>query len=143
MGSNAELKKAVIFYSLAYLRNLRGIYSSIGHEAACLSLELPPERIGDIVLLGDVDTVFDDDDGSDDEGLYDAAEWRLSHGSLEESTVPMIVNERPTNAYLTMLGKGKGRNYHLFDVLLNGFDENLQQHCPYKHIPSQYQYVGK
>ncbi len=62
---------------------------------------------------------------------------------MDESTVPLILNERPTETYLTMLGKGKGRNYHLLDILLNGYDENLQDQCPYKYIPSEYQYVGK
>ena len=134
--SAKEVKKDLIFYALCFLRKLKGIYSSIGHEEACRSLELPPERIGDIVLLGDVDAVFGDENDVE-------TAWRLSHGSLEESTVPMVLNERPTEAYLAMLGRGKGRNYHLFDVLLNGFDEKLQQHCPYQYSPSQYQYIGK
>ena len=135
---DTELEQKVIFHTLGYLRDIKGIYSSIGHEEACSSLELPSERIGEVLLLGDIDTLFCDDTYQDT-----IKQWRLSHGCLDESTVPLILNERPTDAYLTMLGKGKGRNYHLFDVLLNGFDDNLQDQCPYKYSPSKYQYIGK
>ncbi len=54
------LKDKLIFHTLGYMRNLKGIYSSIGHEESCLSLELPTERIGDVLLLGDIDTIFCD-----------------------------------------------------------------------------------
>ena len=134
-----ELRKKLIFFTLGYLRDIRGIYSSIGHEDACSSLELPSERIGDVVLFGDIDTLFCDNKFNYDKRI----KWRLSNGCLDESTVPLILNERPTEAYLTMLGKGKGRIYHLFDILLNGYDHNLQDQCPYKYTPSKYQYIGK
>ena len=139
-----ELKRKLIFYTLGYLRDLKGIYSSIGHDEACSSLELPTERIGDVLLLGDIDTLFCDNEYEErNQDGKNKKQWRLSHGCLDESTVPLILNERPTDSYLTMLGKGKGRNYHLLDILLNGYDENLQDQCPYKYTPSKYQYVGK
>merc|ERR1712113_1298801 len=55
------VKEKLKMHTLGYLRDIKGIYSSIGHEEACSSLELPSDRIGDIVLLGDIDTVFGDD----------------------------------------------------------------------------------
>ena len=73
-----------MFFTLRYLRDIKGIYSSIGHEDSCLSLELPPERIGDVVLLGDIDTLFCDDNYKEPEEMT----WMLSHGCLDESTVP-------------------------------------------------------
>ncbi len=62
MENNVDngLKHKLIFHTLGYMRNLKGIYSSICHEESCLSLELPTERIGDVLLLGDIDTIFCD-----------------------------------------------------------------------------------
>ena len=43
-----------------------------------------------------------------------------SHGGLDETTVPMILNMPLEAEYDKRLMRGKARNYNLFDFLLNG-----------------------
>ena len=61
----------------------------------CSSFKLPTERIGDVVLLGDIDTLFCDNNYEEPEEMT----WMLSHGCLDESTVPLILNERQFSNY--------------------------------------------
>jgi len=50
---------------------------------------LPPDRIGDLFVVGNKDAVF----GSVDKGLYADVNVR-SHGSLHERDVPLIMNQK-------------------------------------------------
>ena len=70
--------------SLDVLRNLDGVDDAIPGEEAAHRFHLMPERVGDILVLADVSTVFGDpDEVSMPRGLR-------SHGSAHETTVPII-----------------------------------------------------
>ena len=66
------------------LEDTPGVESVHAREQAAEEFELMPERIGDILVLGDADTVF---------GSFESAEVAVqvrSHGSRHEAAVPII-----------------------------------------------------
>jgi phosphonoacetate hydrolase len=66
---------------------LDGIESVMTREEAAAAFGLMPERIGELVVTGDKDTVFGELPGE-----FEALESTYrSHGSLHESDVPMII----------------------------------------------------
>lgn len=103
--------------ALEVIRSQPGVYQAIGKADAARSLQLPADRIGDIIVLGDVNTVLGHSPQHHD--LREVSQLR-SHGGLEEQVVPMFFNKPLSPAYKKILGRGKARNYQLFDLLLNG-----------------------
>lgn len=71
----------------ATIAALPGIENVLTRADAAALYHLMPERIGDLVVLGDVDTVFGELDGRELEELEDG--YR-SHGSLHEQDIPLI-----------------------------------------------------
>lgn len=71
----------------ATISALPGVEQVLGREDAARRYRLLPERIGDLVVLGDHTTVFGELDGEEVEQLADG--YR-SHGSLHEHAVPLI-----------------------------------------------------
>lgn len=72
----------------AALLQLDGIEGVRTREEAARDFDLMPERIGDLVVTGDRDTVF-----GELPGPYEALESGYrSHGSLHESDVPLIIH---------------------------------------------------
>ena len=79
LDDSADLNPA-----LDVLRNLEGVDDAIPGEEAARRFHLMPERIGDILVLGDAATVFGDpSEVSMPVGLR-------SHGSAHETTVPIF-----------------------------------------------------
>jgi phosphonoacetate hydrolase len=69
------------------IERLEGIESVMTRAEAAAEFGLMPERIGELVVTGDKDTVFGELSGE-----YEALESTYrSHGSLHESDVPMII----------------------------------------------------
>ncbi len=72
------------------LRAIDGIMVVLGREAACERFELPPDRVGDIVMVsGETMTIGTSADRHD---LAALKEPLRSHGGLTEQAVPFIVN---------------------------------------------------
>jgi phosphonoacetate hydrolase len=81
-------------------------------EDACNRFELPPDRIGDVVVISTIHKVLGTSRARHD--LSGLTEPLRSHGGLTEQTVPMIANRKvgvPTDHLL--------RNFDIFDVALN------------------------
>jgi phosphonoacetate hydrolase len=91
---------------------LDGVEAVLDREAAAQVFELPPDRIGDLVVLGDAKTVLGKSAAEHD--LAAVGDTLRSHGGLHEQSVPLVVCE-PGAADRRDL-----RNADLFDVLLNG-----------------------
>jgi phosphonoacetate hydrolase len=93
---------------------LPGIEAVLDRFAAADAFELPPDRIGDLIVLADAATVLGKSRAAHD---LSALHGTLrSHGGLHERTVPMIVTH-PLRA-----GALRGRelrNRDLHDLLLN------------------------
>jgi phosphonoacetate hydrolase len=97
---------------LERLRGVPGVDEAMGSAEACRRFELPPDRIGDIVVLSSKRKVLGTSRARHD--LSGLTEPLRSHGGLTEQTVPMIVNRT--------VGIPPGRtlrNFDVFDVALN------------------------
>jgi len=78
--------------ALAILKEVEGIEEALADADAAGTFELAPDRIGDIMVLGDSDTVF---------GVFEGERTRVSvrsHGSRHESEVPLIARGAPRGA---------------------------------------------
>ena len=96
----------------ARLAALPGVQITLSNAEACARFELPPDRLGDIVLLALPQKVLGSARAKHD--LTGLTEPLRSHGGLSEQTVPMISN-RP---FLVPAGRVL-RNFDAFEVALN------------------------
>lgn len=69
------------------IKGLEGIDNVLTRAEAAKQFQLMPERIGDLAVFGDRDTVFGDLPGA----MENLESTYRSHGSLHESQVPLIV----------------------------------------------------
>ncbi|WP_190295256.1 alkaline phosphatase family protein [Mucilaginibacter rubeus] len=79
-GDLPEVKKA--------LYKIKGVETVLTRAEAAKKYHLPPNRIGDLVVLGDSTTVFGDLETGAEEDL---PETYRSHGSVYEIKVPVII----------------------------------------------------
>jgi len=96
------------------LAALPGVEAVLDRSAAAEAFELPPDRIGDLIVLADGSTVLGRSQAAHDlTALHGALR---SHGGLHERMVPMIVTSRLADDAL----RGRDlRNRDLHDLLLN------------------------
>ena len=97
---------------LARLRAVEGVDVAISQAEACARFELPPDRIGDIVVISTVHKVLGT--SRDKHDLSGLTEPLRSHGGLTEQVVPMIANRA-----VTVPSGHQLRNFDVFDVALN------------------------
>jgi phosphonoacetate hydrolase len=71
----------------AFLRGLEGVEEVLSRSEASERFHLMPERIGDLVVLADADTVFGDLDAP----VEDLGQGYRNHGSLHEQKIPLIL----------------------------------------------------
>jgi phosphonoacetate hydrolase len=99
----------------ATLNALPGVERVLTRSDAAAAFHLHPDRIGDLVVLGDIGTVFGDLPPSrESEEL--PGDYR-SHGSLHESQVPLIAHNNEALPYRTT----PRHNKDLLGPLLNGW----------------------
>ena len=102
------------------LRPQSGIYTVLSGDEAVKAFDLPRKRIGDVIVIGSRETVLGKNEEFHREGLQALSGVTLrSHGGIDEMTVPMMINKPINSSYLQKLNRGKLRNFHLFDLLLN------------------------
>lgn len=97
---------------LARLRGIEGVEMAVSKAEACQRFELPPDRIGDIVVLSTRHKVLGTAPEKHD--LSGLDEPLRSHGGLTEQRVPMISNRK-----IVLPPDRKLRNFDVFDVALN------------------------
>jgi phosphonoacetate hydrolase len=86
---------------------------------AAQRFELPLDREGDFIVLGDANTAIGAARGEHD--LSGLAGHRLrSHGGLGEQRVPFILSRPLTRDYRDIAAARRLRNYDIFDFVLNG-----------------------
>jgi phosphonoacetate hydrolase len=104
--------RADIAAAIEKLRGLAGVDLAIDRDEACRRFELPPDRIGDVVILSGRHKVLGTSRSRHD--LSGLTEPLRSHGGLTEQTVPMIINRQ------VRVPEGRTlRNFDVFDVALN------------------------
>jgi phosphonoacetate hydrolase len=78
------------------LERLKGVDEVLEAREAAARFRLPPQRIGDLVVLGDRETMF----GTLEHGEREELRGYRAHGSLHERTVPLWIHglaEKPTD----------------------------------------------
>ena len=91
------------------LRSVSGIKVAETRKAAAAKFDLPPDRIGDIVLIAEERMTIGISEKSHDLSMLDAP--LRSHGGLSEQQVPFIVNRA-----VEMPEEGLLRNYDAFHI---------------------------
>jgi phosphonoacetate hydrolase len=92
---------------------LRGIESTWTRAAAAGHFELPPDRIGDLVVVGERSTAIGTSIARHDLTQLDAP--LRSHGGVSEQRVPLVLNRRCRDVDPDR----RWRNFDAFDLALN------------------------
>jgi len=100
-----------------FLKNLDGITEVYGNELAVRLLELPADRIGDLVVLSGRNVVLGRRPQYHELSALDST--LRSHGGRYEEMVPMIISH-PLNATYLRKAAGDPRNFDIFDFTING-----------------------
>jgi phosphonoacetate hydrolase len=95
------------------LGGVRGVQAVLDRAAACARFELPPGRMGDLIVISGRHTVLGTARARHDLSGLDAP--LRSHGGLTEQRVPLLVN-RPAPS---LPADAPLRNFDVFDVALN------------------------
>ena len=102
---------------VAKLVTLPGIDAVHTREQASHLFELPPERIGDLVIVSATNTVLGGARAAHDLSGLDAP--LRSHGGVSEQTVPLLANRRMSEANRATTSDRQWRNFDAFDLGLN------------------------
>ncbi len=97
----------------ARLAELAGIELVLANAAASRRFELPPDRMGDLVVVSTKHVVLGTSASRHDLSGLDAP--LRSHGGISEQTVPLVFNRRTAG----IPGKPRLRNFDVLDVALN------------------------
>jgi len=100
-------------------RALPGIEAVYDKAAAARAFDLPLDREGDVVVIGDAQTCIGTTPAAHDLAAL-AGHTLRTHGGLGESRVPFILNRPLTAAYAARAARGNLRNFHIFDFAING-----------------------
>ena len=101
----------------AWVRRLPGIDAVYDRPSASRELDLPADRIGDLVVMADAGAVIGRTPADHDLSVLD--EPLRSHGGRHEVMVPMLLSEPLSAEYQARAADG-ARNYEIFDYLCNG-----------------------
>jgi phosphonoacetate hydrolase len=89
------------------------VLEALDNAEACARFELPPERVGDVVVLGERHMTLGSSPAGHDLSGLDAP--LRSHGGSTEQRVPLICN-RPAPG---LPAGRRWRNFDVFDLALN------------------------
>ena len=94
------------------LRSVPGVWQVLGRDEACRRYELPPDRVGDVVVVAERLWTLGTSRSRHDLSGLDAP--LRSHGGVSEQQVPLIANRPAPN-----LPDRRWRNFDAFDLALN------------------------
>jgi phosphonoacetate hydrolase len=98
---------------------LPGIEAVYDKASACDAFDLPYDREGDVVVIGDAGTAIGASKAGHDLTALEGHRLR-SHGALAERRVPFIVSAPLSGQYAARASAGPLRSYELFDYAING-----------------------
>ncbi len=106
---------------MAASAELPGVALVLDAADAAQRFELPLDREGDFIVLGDANTAIGA--SKDEHDLSGLAGHRLrSHGGLGEQLVPFILSRPLTAEYRRIAETRRLRNYDIFEFMLNGVE---------------------
>jgi phosphonoacetate hydrolase len=94
------------------LKALEGIELVLDNAEACARFELPPDRVGDLVIVSTRHVVLGTSASRHDLSGLDAP--LRSHGGVSEQTVPLLFNRRAVR-----MPERRLRNFDILDIALN------------------------
>jgi phosphonoacetate hydrolase len=104
---------------LQAVQQLPGVESVMGRASAVQKFDLPSDRLGDLIVIGDKGTVLGTKKENHD--LSQLGGMRLrSHGGAADSKVIFILSHPLNKKYASLAESHHLRNYDLFDFALNG-----------------------
>jgi len=102
-------------------RDLPGVHAVHDKASAASLFELPVDREGDVVVIGDAGTCIGAAEADHD--LSGLKGHRLrTHGGISERRVPFILNYPLRPEYAARAAGAPLRSYQLFDFAINGVD---------------------
>jgi phosphonoacetate hydrolase len=104
------------------LRALEGVEVVLSNAEACKRFELPPDRVGDLVVVSTKHVVLGTSAARHDLSGLDAP--LRSHGGVSEQTVPLVFNRRVTG----MTTGSRIRNFDILDIALNHLEARDARH---------------
>jgi len=106
-------------------RELPGVDGVYGKAEAAKRFELPLDREGDVVVIGDTGTCIGAAEADHD--LSGLKGHRLrTHGGVSESRVPFILNYPLRPEYAARAAAAPLRSYQIFDFAINGIDSGAR-----------------
>jgi phosphonoacetate hydrolase len=105
-----EMNRAPVIERLAHME---GIETVLTNAEACARFELPPDRVGDVVVVSTRHVVLGTSAARHDLSGLDAP--LRSHGGTSEQTVPLLFNRRTAG----LASDVELRNFDILDVALN------------------------
>jgi len=104
---------------IAVARGLPGVEMACDRETAARIFDLPIDREGDVVVIGDAETCIGMTPARHDMSGLEGHRLR-THGGLAEAKVPFLLNRPLYEDYARRAARGGLRNYHVFDFAING-----------------------
>ncbi len=122
LGSFAQVhlppgREALLSEVINFIRALPGITEVLDQATAARLMQLPPDRMGDLVVCSGRDAVIGRTPAWHDLKVLEGG--LRSHGGRYEEMVPFILSE-PLNAEYAGKAKADPRNFDLFDFICNG-----------------------
>ena len=105
------------------IADLPGVEVVLTREEAAQRFELPPERIGDLVVVSTRHVVIGTSKAKHD--LSGLKEPLRSHGGLSEQKVPLLFNRRLRGVEGRFGAHRRLRNFDIFDLALNCVEEKV------------------
>ena len=103
------------------LKDMPGIAEALDKATACQKFDLPPDREGDVVVLGQIDVVIGAAQAEHDLSTLGDARLR-SHGAVSEARVPLIISQPLSAAYRQRAARGPLKSHQIFDYAINGVE---------------------
>ncbi len=104
------------------LRALDGVEVVLTNAEACRRFELPPDRVGDLVVVSTKHVVLGTSAARHDLSGLDAP--LRSHGGISEQVVPLLFNRRVTG----ISAGSRIRNFDILDIALNHLQAREARH---------------
>jgi|SRR5579864_2008715 len=101
-----------------FLEKVPGVELVLKRADAAQRFQLPPDRIGDLVVLSDESTTVGRRPSWHDLSVVELG--LRSHGGLHERRVPFLFNRPLLPTYTDKLAAGEAHNFDLFDFACNG-----------------------
>lgn len=114
LGGNATPQAIV-----KLIENMQGIAAVLDKEEVCRRFDLPPDREGDVAVIGEANVVIGGAEAEHD--LTALANARLrSHGAVTEANVPFILSYPLNESYRKRAEFRVPKSYQIFDYAING-----------------------